>query len=387
MTRSLDDLGYTPDRYGLMERLLVHRIEQGGTLGFATGIQGCGKTTWLLRLALALMEQGEIVIMRGRHVDAWHKFPGDVKIWTDHPIQVLRAKLEGGGRAERWDVPIHQFSSVEDLLARLEPGCLNVVYAKDTEWKWVEKKVRGRDGASELVEVKTRFWDRLIHQLSRKLEAVWHALIIDESHEVWHDRPEGEDYVAQGKVRDDLADFRKTYNSCFLASHQPDEMDYRILAKFQFQMYGRGARPSSRSRVHPALTLSLSPGELILDSLHFATIRYPSLPIGDYQVFVRAIEDHDVEAREAYERAVEATLERALQRIEDKELVTLESSVTTPEGWHLWSCTCKTRRNIDRSETRFETIPCRPDRDCKVQRAIDDAARQRGMPIRFGASA
>ena len=284
---SLGGPGYTGDRYGLLDRLLKHAREQGGTLAFANGIQGSGKTTFMLLLALAAVRAGETVIWRGRRVDSWHAFPGDVKLWADHEVRLSRCGYEDDAEPQPWgDVPVHSFDGPADLVDRAERGCLNVVYAEDKRWKWVKvKKGRGEE-AEEFQLVPTRFWGRLVHALANKPTTRWHQLFIDEAHEVWADRPEGDDYKHQGEVRDAFADFRKTFNSCVMASHEPDEVDYRILAKFQFRIYCRGAIPARRSAVEPGLTRALSPGEAILDSLYFAKVQYPKVPKPAFQVFV-----------------------------------------------------------------------------------------------------
>lgn len=283
---TLEELGYVPDRYGVIERLLVHELEQGGTLAFATGIQGCGKTTMELHMALAAMLQGEVVIWRGRHVDSWHAFPGPVKIWSNYPIHVLRAPLSGG-RLETWTEPVvHHFDTIEELLERMEPGCLNVVYADESI------------PAAIVVHgvVKTvRFWDAVVSKLSQKLTTTWHTLVVDEFHEVWWSRPQGEDYHRQQLVVNALADFRKSFNSLVGASHHVDECDHRILAKFQFQLYGRGAKPKNGSRVAPVLTLQLAQGAFIVDSLYFCELAFPKIPKPPFQLFVRRADDVHVD--------------------------------------------------------------------------------------------
>lgn len=284
---TLEELGFTPDRYGLLQRWLVHELDQGGTLTQLSGIQGCGKTTAELHAAYAALLLGETVIWRGRPVDSWPFFPGPVKVWSDRPLTFYRAPLDGGD-LEEWTGPnaprVHLYDGPADIVRRAEPGVLNVVFAREEAAIWPDPSPDAPDDAPSL-----RFWDAVVCHLAEKLETRWHYLIIDEAHEIWWDRPQKDDgaYARQTRVRDALADFRKTYNSLLIASHASDEIDYRILAKIQFQLYGRGARPISKSRVHKELPLSLSQGQFILDSLYFATIQFPKIPRPPYQFFTR----------------------------------------------------------------------------------------------------
>lgn len=263
---------WADDKFGLLDRLLNHRREQGGTLGLSTGIQGSGKTTLNLGLARLYADAGEVVIWRGRDLDAWAGFPGDVVIWVEegHDVGFWRIP-HGSNTPEAWKLPVHRFADPADLVARAQPGVLNVVYARE----------RDADGTP------TRVWDAIVRALKDKVSAEWHALFVDEAHEVWWDRPEGDDDRAQRRVRDDLADFRKSFNSLFMSTHHADEIDYRILNKIQFQIYTRGSKPSRKSEVWPSACRQLQPGEAIIESLQFVKIRYPMIPKPSYQVIVR----------------------------------------------------------------------------------------------------
>lgn len=283
---------YDGDPYGLLDRLLNHKREQGGTLALATGIQGSGKTTFLVGLASAFVEQGETVIWRGRSLDAWHAFPGDVKIWVqeDYPLVFGRVGYHDDSTFEPWtDLPTHSFKDGPDLIKRAERGCLNVVYDRPTRLVYNEKR-------EEWAVEPTRFWGRLVDQLRKRPDARWIALFMDEMHEVWHDRPEGEDYKHQAEVRDAFADFRKSFCSFIGASHEPDEIDYRILAKLQFHIYARGSTPKRKSAVWPAATRTLKPGEVILDSLYYTKVAYPKIDKPPYQVMTRVLGEDDIPA-------------------------------------------------------------------------------------------
>jgi hypothetical protein len=275
---------FQADRYGLLSRLFVHQRDQGGTLCGSSGIQGSGKTVWLLGAAAVLAARGETPIWRGRDLDAWPAFPGPVRIWADHPIQVFRIPFsDEDADLEPWPLPVHRFHDPDELVMQAEKGVLNVVYA--TEWRAAvteEDERIARDG-----RVKTRFWDRMVRALAHKPTTRWHATFIDEIHEVWGDRPQAEDWHAQRSVRDGLADFRKSFNSLFTATHHYDECDDAILKKFQFHAYLRGARIPNWSIIrNKELAHKLHPGQVLLESGHFGIVTYPNIPKPPFQVKV-----------------------------------------------------------------------------------------------------
>lgn len=260
-----------PDEYGLVERLLKHERAQGGTLAEMSGIQGCGKTTLLLGIAATLGEAGEKLVWRGRSIDAWDAFPGPVKVHAEYPVAFVQIAHDTGEKAPL-DIPVHRFSGPAEILEHLEPGVLNVVYAREHE------EDEDHDNGLPHKRLKTRFWDRLVYAAVHRVDVDWHAFFIDEIHEVWGDRPEGEDWHAQRAVRETLADFRKAFCSLFGATHHYDECDEAILKKFQFHVYLRGARIPSWSVIrNRSLAHQLGRGQCIIESGNFAKVAFPNI--------------------------------------------------------------------------------------------------------------
>lgn len=275
--------GFVGDSYGVLDRLLIHHREQGGTLAVATGIQGCGKTTLFLGLARVLAERAEVVVWRGRDLDAWHAYPGPVRIWANYPLRIDRIPHDAS-EPEPWDLPVHQFTTAADLIARLEPGVLNVVYALETKQAWDEER-------SEWNDEPTRFWGDFVFAATKRARVDWLALFLDEVHEVWGDRPQGEDWHHQRKVRNALADFRKSFSSAFFATHHYDETDDAILKKIQYRLLLRGAAIPPRSVLREKnLVHHLRPGEALIEQGNFAVIEFPKIDKPPYQIRTRKAE-------------------------------------------------------------------------------------------------
>lgn len=270
-----------PDEYGLLDRLMHHKREQGGTLTASSGIQGSTKTNALQVRAAAYVDAGETVLWRGRPADVWHAFPGKVKIWSTHPLAFVKVDYATDAH-EPLDVPYTRFVDAEDLVERAQPGVLNVFYHRHKDG------VLDEDGKRY---ARAPFMGRLVKALVERTSTRWMSLFIDEAHEVWPDRPQGADWHYQRDVRDNLADFRKTFNSLDMATHHYDELDEAILKKMQFLLYFRGAKPPGWTVLrNKAAPMTLAPGEAIIESGNFGKVSFARIPRPAHQVRVLDVE-------------------------------------------------------------------------------------------------
>lgn len=285
------------DQYGLWRGFLDHEWQWGGTLGLWTGRQGCGKTTAQLWAARHLVQRGEVVLWRGREVDAWTRYPGDVKVWSTYPLRFTKLQL-GQPDGERIDMPYTRVESRVDVLEKSKPGVLNVVYLKEREIQLGKRK----GGEQRAVWKNTHAWADVIHDLAHKDSAVWHALFIDELHDVLPSYAGGDDWHVYKDVAGDLADFRKRYSSIYGGTHYYNSIYQEALEKFQYFLWMKGSRlPQWSAIMNKGLCGTLPRGSALLeDRGNFVQVSFPKLVDIDHQL--RVDEDLDASAVEDFER-------------------------------------------------------------------------------------
>ncbi|MFQ5838047.1 MAG: hypothetical protein ACE5HJ_04615 [Thermoplasmata archaeon] len=83
----------------------------------------------------------------------------------------------------------------------------------------------------------------LFDALVRRLDYRWVALFTDEVDEIFPEWPQGERFLEQARAKDRAKDFRKKYVSWYASTQHYKDVDHRVLTKFQYFIYLKGARP------------------------------------------------------------------------------------------------------------------------------------------------
>lgn len=277
----------------LMKDLIFHDPNVGGTLAMATGEQGSGKTSLLLYLAEAEMANGEIVIWRGREVAQWYRLKNwkhRVKLFIYEEDQPKFYRVEDE-TAKEIHIPYETYKEPRDILLKLEKGKLNVIY--EPMFYTVSDEVKDAVYYSTGYKLKRNFpkgayfWFDLFYALTTRLDRRFITLIIDEADDVFPQNPSGDLWKLQEWFKDLLKDARKSLISVFAAVHNLNDIDYRILGKFQAYIYLKGSKPFKGSMVNPKFILKLQKGYGVIEWGGFGLFKFPAYPPRNYGLLVR----------------------------------------------------------------------------------------------------
>ncbi len=291
-------------RYGdiVLDRMLIHEPEMGGTLALVFGPQGSAKTTLLINIAEALMLSGEYVIWRGMQLAQWHRF----KDWKKkinlifHKDDKPRFFVVKHGSEEAGEIFL-QYTTYEmacDILELIRNDKINVVYepthytpSLHSEIMMILSNLEEKyEKENRKITVESRFfWFELIDELIHRIDRRWIALVIDEIDDLFPPGAVGAHWHLLNWLRGRIQNARKSFVSIFGATHAKSNVDYRIYEKFQMRIYGRGARIPKDSLFKPrTLTSKLKLGEfLIEEGAFYGKITTEKLPKRDYDIVVK----------------------------------------------------------------------------------------------------
>ena len=312
----------------------------GGISALATGPMGCGKTTYWLQTAMSvgslnngkckedyqsnIMLDPETVIWRGRRYDYWNSLIESnwIKSFPSSPIKKHvcvhvhendeldffelsepRREVEFDGR----ELSFLKYKNARDLYKHLIRGAHNVVYEPTNYFLKAEvvaelikatledlrlarlkrkKKGRAKNGEGEEDEFiqapSSTFWFEFLETVMEiKKREEFFSVFIDEAHQVVKMNPPGELFHLGNWFANSMIDFRRNNVSLFLASHDAQLLDYRIVDRTLFFFWMPGARVYPRiSRVKQPLPDALVKGEVIGEESRrrFGLIKFDAVP-------------------------------------------------------------------------------------------------------------
>ena len=183
------------------------------------------------------------------------------------------------------------YKTPKDIIDNLELGKLNVVYEptfyevpetiKEVVYRSTGYKLEGNFPKGSY------FWFDLFYSLVNRLDRRFISLIIDECDDVFPQNPSGDLWKIQEWFKDLLKDARKSLISVYSAVHNLNDVDYRVLGKFQAFIYLKGSRPPKSSLVKPKFVLKLTKGYGIIEWGKFGLFQYPAYPNRKYALLVK----------------------------------------------------------------------------------------------------
>ncbi|MCD6131178.1 MAG: hypothetical protein J7J61_03625 [Candidatus Hydrothermae bacterium] len=289
----------------LIEKLLNQDVNYGGRQCLILGTVGSGKTTLMLWLAQILRERGEWCIWRGRDVDGYHMLPDwgkKVKILHHEKdeIHIYKVKVGSTEYGEITDyLKIEKYSCVEDLIQKLEQDKINVIY-EPSFWQisedlaiYILQKTGIRISPWQLREMKgCYFWFEFFEKLLTRKDRRWVSVFVDEADDLIPQNPNGLQWKLQEWVKNSVKDFRKSLISLFLAVHNAEDCDYRIIRKVPIRIYLQGARPLGDSLMtdkNIGLKLNLEEGKIEWKGYGYGGFKYSALKQRDYVIIVDKI--------------------------------------------------------------------------------------------------
>ncbi len=228
----------------------------GGFTSLTSGPTGSGKTSQLFYEAKMFMKQypKEIIFFRDSMLSAsnFNRIGKNWKIFAEVGCNLkfrnLSAKVGGSMK-----VKYTTFNDFDELLDKdtglglAKPGILNVIYFKD-DYRWI---------------------DLLIH-LRRVVG--WQSVFIDEIEDIIPLNPskrEGETRNMRNEKNIEFSNnvkkLRRGLVNLLADTQSEDEIDWRFKRKLNFNVYLRGSRVSSSTRIKQAAVDKLSLGECYID--------------------------------------------------------------------------------------------------------------------------
>lgn len=130
-----------------------------------------------------------------------------------------------------------------------------------------KKKKKDRDGTEDPIRAPPSiFWYEYIDYFLQEKDETNYTFVMDEASQVFPMNARGDRYDLQEIFISYFLDLRKNNTSMVLASQDLNYLDYRIVDRFPFRVWLKGAIPPKRgSMVHRSLPGSLLPGEGIVE--------------------------------------------------------------------------------------------------------------------------
>ncbi len=305
-------------------------IAFGGISSIISGPMGCGKTTFLIQLAASVghVPDGmrkedfttrtvlypETIIWRGRKFDYWNSLV-DWNFSRSYPEAGVRRKTvvhihkednlkftEQTPAKEQIEfdgdwLKIKRYNTAEELFSNIEMRGVNVVYEPNNYYldpevvealtkrtledlRMARKKKLHNAGKSTKLPPDTKredsvlapspiFWFEFIEKIiSLKNQEDFFSIFIDEAHGVIPEKQPGEHWHLIGWLVQTLVDLRRNNVSLFLATHDAQDIDYRVRGKILYWAWMPGANVYRKYSVFvPGLTGKLMKGEFLVESV------------------------------------------------------------------------------------------------------------------------
>jgi len=281
----------------IFESITKHTSRHGGTSTAIFGPMGAGKTTLLWHFTQLIQAKDpvtnrwnpEIRIWRGRApIDNWTFSSPEKTIVYIHEDDNVNFSLE---LTDRFIYPnLERYKEVPDLIKKIleDPYKLHVVYEpRKYKKSWLLDEVL--DQIESTVNIPKRlkssiFWFEMVYYLVKIFpksgQRNFYCLYFDEADQVFPGRPAQKiQWHLQEWLRDNIVDTRKAYVSFFVATHNYEDLDWRVIKKFQYKIWGSGAIPPKRgSLVSSSKTLLMKTGTFVLEGKGFGSTKFPPLP-------------------------------------------------------------------------------------------------------------
>ena len=311
----------------VLKKMRIHDdgiIAFGGISSLISGPMGCGKTTFLIQLAAGVghVSNGmrkedhtnqnalypETIIWRGRKFDYWNSLV-DWNFSRSYPNANIHRKTVvhiNAGDELRFIEQTHTkpefefdddmakikyYKNSNDLFKNLEPRGVNVVYEPNNYYldpdvvealtkrtledlRKARKRKLNQDGKSTKlpsngIAPSPICWVECIEKIIHlKRQEEFFSIFIDEAHGVIPEKIPGEHWHLIGWLVQTLVDLRRNNVSLFLATHDAQDIDYRVRSKILYWAWMPGAKVYPKYSIFvPSITGKLQRGEFLVESI------------------------------------------------------------------------------------------------------------------------
>lgn len=261
--------------FGVWRELNEMNPRRGGTQFIGFGNPGSGKTTLLQNFVVDAGRRGQTCIWRAEPIDTFNVFHNLGRLlvlkpwWVSYRWTRLPTGAKNLSKGEEVDpeadlgFDVAEYGTCTEALDACERGRVNVILTL------LPQEVR------EIV-----WWANFARALTQRLDSRWVMVAMDEIDDLIPDAPQDLEYYAQREFKRQLRHFRKRRISLRAMVHDYQDINSRVLTKFRFRGYLRGAiRVKGKTRVFQPVIDRLRVGEGIVEASYFEHFTFP--PIED----------------------------------------------------------------------------------------------------------
>ena len=251
------------------EIIMSRNISTGGSTNEILGPQGTGKTSFMLNYAREIMGSNpdELVIWKDSY-QAQCQF-NRLKNWEIFAEEGVQLQFRDIYKDEKIELPITSFSDFNQLIHKMSPQQLNVVFVKDEVVGYI----------------------RLINYLRR--HEGWQSVFIDEYKDIAPLNESGYRYRLIGALGKEMSTIRKGLVSMFCNTQSKSQIDWRVRDAFMTYVYLSGAKKDQRSSLYQNAINGLDKGKAWISwEGKFGRVKFPPFPP---QKPVMDVEDLDKE--------------------------------------------------------------------------------------------
>lgn len=242
----------------LLQEMFSSKDVNGANQILIQGRMGSGKTTVMRAYAHQAIEKGHCVIWRARpNRDQWHLLEGERKILIPEGSKVnFSLKVED---------ELHEYSGPADIMRKLQKG-LNIIIEPTMTKPW-----------------DALFWLAFWHFLNERKRFDWVTMIYDELKDTFPSQSYGPYYFIMPQISSVFRDMRRSNTELMASIHEPRDIHWDWIGKWQGIIYMHGAQAIQTKRVRKGLLSHLEPGHIIAEQgdrfadiqLHIPDSQYP----------------------------------------------------------------------------------------------------------------
>ena len=224
----------------LLEDMFESKEMNGAYQILVQGRMGSGKTTVMRAYAHQAIQKGHTVIWRARpNKDQWHLFKDKRKI-----LIPKGSRLEF---SENIQDDLHEYSGPADIMRKLQKG-LNIIIEPSMTKPW-----------------DSLFWLSFWHFLNERKRYKWATMIYDELKDTFPSQSYGPYYFIMPQVSSVFRDMRRSNTEMMATIHEPRDIHWDWIGKFQGIIYMHGSQPIHTKRVKKGLITHLEPSHVIVE--------------------------------------------------------------------------------------------------------------------------
>jgi len=224
----------------LEQRIMLRDSSIGGMVLECLGVQGSGKTSFMLSIAEDIINDypDELIFWRDSYYSQcqFNRF----KNWMIHVEDGVEIQFKDIDKGIIVDVPISKFSGFNELIQNAKPGMLNVVYLKSN-------------------------YDYLTMIRFLRLYKGFQTFFIDEYEDIAPLRASGKQWKKNEELSNEFKHIRRGLVNLICNTQNPSDVDWRVRSKIMCHAYLYGSKVDGQSPIEQGAVNRLKIGQWYMD--------------------------------------------------------------------------------------------------------------------------